>query len=272
MGIIANLEDSIPLLGIELWEIMAAAITVIVGIIAVIIIGSLVKRSLVTAGTSEVLADFMARVLRIVAYVFVFGLAMGFLGLNVGAALISLSVVLGFVIGFALKDSMGNVAAGFMIALTEPFEVGDYIEIGGHSGTVHHVGIATTVIDTPDNRRVIIPNGAVWGSPVINFTSHDTRRVEIPVTLAYGSDLDRSTGIALEVVAAHERVLAEPAPTVIVHSLGDSGISISVRPWTKTADYWDVRDELSRAIKERFAKEGITFAYPQMEVHLHKED
>lgn len=265
-----GLEEPLPYIGISLWNIILAIIVLIVGIIIVKIAAAYLKKWMIKAKISEILAEFSTRIIRLILYVFVIGTALAFLGVEIGAALVSVSVVLGFVLGFALGDTLSNIAAGFMIAITKPFKKGDYITANGESGSVKNVGISITELNTPDNKLVIIPNKSVWGSNITNFTKYNTRRVDLKMGVGYSDDLEKVIKTTLDVLKADKRVLGDPAPQVAVSEFADSAVILVIRPWVKTSDYWDFFFDFQKAIKQRYDKEGINIPFPQMDVHLDK--
>jgi len=265
-----GLNENLPLIGVSIWDMLVAVIALVVGVIVVRLIVSMLGRWMVRAELSELLVEFTTRILRIIMYIFVVGIALSLMGLNMGAALVSISVVLGFVLGFALGDTLSNIAAGFMIAVTRPFEVGDYVTVNGESGSVQSVGISVTELDTPDNKRVIIPNKSVWGGNIVNYTRHGTRRVDMEIGVGYDDDLDHVIETTRELLTSDDRVLSEPAPQVAVSSLGDSAVVLVVRPWVKTADYWSFFFDFQKKVKQTFDDAEISFPYPQMDVHLDK--
>jgi len=258
--------------GLSLLNIIMFLAVLIFGIIVVRIVAMLLKKWMMKAKISEILADFSTRILRVILYIFVIGVALAFLGIEIGAALVSVSVVLGFVLGFALGDTLSNIAAGFMIAVTKPFKKGDYITSNGESGNVENVGISITELRTIDNKLVVIPNKAVWGSNIINFTKYDTRRVDMTIGVGYSDDLDRVIKTTIDVLKADKRVLAKPEPQVAVSEFADSAVVLVVRPWVKTSDYWSFFFDFKKSIKQRYDKEGINIPFPQMDVHLDKGD
>ena len=249
-------------------DIIFFLLVLIIGLVLVRIVTGSIKKRLIKMKAGELLADFTGRILRIVLNVFVIAIAIGFLGVDVGAALISLSVVMGFVLGFALGDTLGNFAAGFMIAITKPFKVGDYVDIAGQSGSIVSVGISITELDTLDNKHVIIPNKAVWGGAVVNYTHHDTRRVDMTTGVSYNDDLNLALKTTMDIVTAHPKVLKDPAPQIEISEMGDSSVNIVIRPWSKTADYWDVFFDLQKSLKEGYDKAGLSIPYPQTDVHM----
>lgn len=267
-----GLEEKLPYIGVSLWNILLTILVLIVGIIVVRLATAALKKWMIRAKISEILAEFSTRVIRLVLYIFVIGTALAFLGIEIGAALVSVSVVLGFVLGFALGDTLSNIASGFMIAVTKPFKKGDYVTANGESGTVENVGISITELRSLDNKLIVIPNKSVWGSNITNYTKYSTRRVDMEMGVGYGDNLDKVIKTTLDVIKADKRVLSEPAPQVAVSEFADSAVILVVRPWVKTSDYWSFFFDFKKAIKERYDKEGINIPFPQMDVHLDKGD
>jgi len=263
-----GLEEPLPLIGISLWNIILFIAVLIIGIIVVRIATGALKKWMIKGKIAEILAEFITRVIRLILFVFVFGTALAFLGIEIGAALISVSVVLGFVLGFALGDTLSNIASGFMVAVTKPFKAGDYVTVNGESGVIKNVGISVTELDTIDNKRVIIPNKLVWGGNITNFTKHPTRRVDMKVGVSYEDDLDKVIKITMGLLKADKRVLSDPEPQVAVSEMADSSINLVVRPWVKTEDYWGFFFDFQKAVKQKYDKEGISIPFPQRDVHL----
>ncbi len=264
-----NLSKDI-ILGISIIEIIFAILTLIIGFAVVKILSSLLKKWMLRAKLDEILAEFTTRIVRIILYIFVIGTAIGFLGVDIGAALVSISVVMGFVLGFALGDTLSNVASGFMIAITKPFKKGDYVDAGGESGTVKNVGISLTELDTPDNKHIIIPNKQVWGGNVTNYTHNPTRRVDMSIGIGYDDDIDKAIKTAMDLLKKDDRVLKDPAPMVAVSEMGDSAVGLTIRPWVKKEDYWSFFFDFNKTLKQAYDKEEIGIPYPQMDVHLDK--
>lgn len=258
------------ILGLSILEIILAILTLVVGIIIVKILSGLLKKWMLRAKLDEILAEFSTRIIRIILYIFVIGTAIGFLGVDVGAAMVSISVVMGFVLGFALGDTLSNVASGFMIAITKPFKKGDYVDAAGDSGTVKNVGISVTELDTPDNKHIIIPNKQVWGGNITNYTHNPIRRVDMTMGIGYNDDLDKAIKITMDLLKKEDRVLKDPAPTVAVNEMGDSAVGLVIRPWVKKEDYWNFYFDFNKKLKQTYDKEGINIPYPQMDVHLDK--
>jgi small conductance mechanosensitive channel len=178
----------------------------------------------------------------------------------------------GLAVGLALQGSLSNFAAGVLIVLFRPYKVGDFVEAAGIAGVVEQVQILTTILKTGDNKQIIVPNGQIMDSIITNYSANDKRRVDMVVGVSYDDDLDKVRSTIEELVAADERILAEPACTIAVSALADSSVNFVVRPWVNTADYWGVMFDLTEAIKKRFDKEGISFPFPQQDVHLYKAE
>jgi small conductance mechanosensitive channel len=159
-----------------------------------------------------------------------------------------------------------------MLLVFKPFKSGDFVEAAGTSGTVKKIGIFTSTMTTPDNKEIIVPNGAIYAGNITNYSAKETRRVDMVVGIGYDADLKKAKTILREMLEADERVLADPAPTVAVAELADSSVNFVVRPWVKAADFWGVKFDFTEAVKLRFDEEGISIPFPQMDVHLHKEE
>jgi len=196
-------------------------------------------------------------------------IALSQVGISLGPLLAGLGVI-GFIIGFALQDTLSNFAAGMLILLYRPFDVKDFIEVGDVSGLVNKMSLVNTTILTFDNQTIIVPNGKIWGDVIKNVTAQKVRRVDLVFGISYTDDIPKTEKILQEVVAAHEAVLDEPETMIRLHELGDSSVNFVVRPWVKTDDYWETYWALTRAVKMRFDEEGISIPFPQRDVHLYK--
>jgi len=169
---------------------------------------------------------------------------------------------------FAMQDSLSNLASGLMIMISRPFDVGDYVDVGGVAGTVKSTNIFATTVTTPDNQVIVIPNKNVWGNVITNVTASDTRRVDLVFGISYDDSIPEALQVLEQAVEAHPLVLKDPAPTVRVNELADSSVNLICRPWVKTADYWTVYWDLTRYVKELFDAAGISIPYPQQDVHF----
>lgn len=197
-------------------------------------------------------------------------IALSLIGIDLGPMLAGLGIA-GFVLGFALQETLANFASGMMIMIYRPFDVGDFVTTGGVTGEVKDLTLVSTVVATLDNQRIIIPNGKVWGDVINNATAETIRRVDMVFGVSYDEDVDRAIEVLKEVVAADDRVLEEPAPNIRVDSLSDSSVDLIVRPWCKTDHRRDVYWDITRAVKKRFDEEGIVFPFPQRDVHMYHE-
>ncbi len=280
---VASAVQSIPLIGGDLapaanWvsqhgmdfllRCVGALLIIIVGAIVVKIATAAVRRSLLKAKrVNELLQKFIVSVVSKTGWALVLMLALGKLGVDVGPLIAGLGVT-GFILGFACQESLSNLAAGIMIALNQPFKVGDYVIAGGIEGAVLELNMMAAVLATADNKRVTVPNKSVWGGPITNFSALGKRRVDTVVGIAYGSDINKAVEVARAALAQVPGVLADPAPGVAVGSLDASAITINVRPWANCADYWAVYSGAQQAVKEAFDKNGIQIPFPQMDVHV----
>lgn len=193
---------------------------------------------------------------------------------SVGIEVTSFIAILGaagLAVGLALQGTLQNFAGGVIILTLRPFKVGDYIDGGGNSGTVKAISIFNTVLNTPDNKRVIIPNGALSNASITNFSAEETRRVDMVFGIGYDDDIKKAKEILVEMVNSDERILKDPAPVVNVGSLGDSSVNLNCRPWVNAADYWGVFFDFQENVKIRFDKEGISIPFPQRDVHIYNE-
>ncbi len=190
------------------------------------------------------------------------------LGINLGPALAGLGIA-GFVLGFALQDTLSNFAAGLMIMVYRPFDVGDLITAAGVTGKVKDLTLVSTVITTLDNQLLVVPNGKIWGDVINNVTGQTMRRVDMVFGIGYEDDIEKAQRIMEEILTAHELVLHDPEPVVRVHNLGDSSVDFVCRPWCKTDDYWDVYWDVTQAVKQRFDEESVSIPFPQRDIHVY---
>jgi small conductance mechanosensitive channel len=227
------------------------------------------KKMMQAQDVDVTLQTFVANLVQMVLLVFVIIAAISALGIQT-TSFIAILGAAGLAIGLALQGSLSNFASGVLIVMFRPYKVGDFVEAAGISGVVEEVQILTTVLKTGDNKKVIVPNGQIMDSVITNYSANDQRRVDMVVGVSYGDDLDKVRSTLEQLVAADERILDDPACTIAVSALADSSVNFVVRPWVKSADYWGVMFDLTEAIKKRFDKEGISFPFPQRDVHLYK--
>jgi small conductance mechanosensitive channel len=189
------------------------------------------------------------------------------LGFQIGPLLAGLGIA-GFIVGFALQDSLANFAAGAMILVYRPFDVGDVIEAATVSGKVSAMSLVSTTIHTFDNQTLIVPNNRIWGDVIRNVTAQRIRRVDLVFGVSYAEDVEHVERVLHDVVAKHPKTLDDPEPMVKLHKLADSAVEFVVRPWVHTEDYWDVYWDLTRDVKMRFDREGISIPFPQRDLHV----
>jgi len=216
----------------------------------------------------KTLETFACNLVSMVLLVVVVIAAIGQLGIQT-TSFIAIFGAAGLAVGLALQGSLSNFAAGVLIVLFRPYKVGDFIEAAGISGVVEQVQILTTMFKTSDNKQIIVPNGQIMNSIITNYSANDTRRVDMMVGVSYDDDLDEVRSTLQELIDAEDRILDDPACTIAVSALADSSVNFVVRPWVKTSDYSGVMFDMTEAIKKRFDREGISFPFPQQDVHLH---
>lgn len=194
-------------------------------------------------------------------------IAISQLGISLGPLLAGLGIA-GFIIGFALQDSLSNFASGLMILMYRPFDVGDTVEAGSVKGRVSHMSLVNTTFLTLDNQKLVVPNNLLWQSVIMNVTAQRTRRIDLMFSIAYGDDVEKAERILQAIVDEHEAVLDDPVAKIRLHELGESSVNFIVRPWVKTDDYWNTYWDITKAVKLRFDKEGISIPFPQRDVHI----
>lgn len=222
-------------------------------------------------GMDETLVRFLENIVYYILMVVVILAALSKLGVETTSFLAILGAA-GLAIGLALKDSLGNFASGVMIILFKPFRVGDVVNAAGVTGSVTEVGIFSSVFTTPDNQKIIIPNGAITSGAITNINANETRRVDLLVGIGYDDDIKKAKDILNNIVLANEKVLKDKGITVAVSELADSSVNFVVRAWVNTPDYWDVKFDLTESVKTTFDKEGISIPFPQQDIHLYKND
>ena len=234
------------------------------------LLGKAAKKAVVKLeSASELLKDFIVNITRKTVLVIGFVVALSMLEINIGPLLAAIGAA-GFIVGFALQGTLSNFAAGIMILVYRPYDVGDLVDISGTFGEVEAMTIVSTTLRTLDNQKVIVPNNKIWGDIVTNVTGTSQRRVDMVFGIGYSDDIDKAQKILEEIVENHEAVLKDPEPVVRVHELGDSSVNFVVRPWVETDNYWDVYWDVTRSVKERFDAEGVSIPFPQRDVHMHQ--
>ena len=265
---IVKLQEWIILYGLK---VIAAIAFVFIGRLAAIGVRSLVKRLLLKSKVDETLISFITSVVYVGIMAFIIIAALGQLGIQT-ASFVAVLGAAGLAVGLALQGSLSNFAAGLMMIIFKPFKVGDFIKAGGASGIVEEIGIFTTGLKSPDNKKIIIPNAKATADNIINYTAKEQRRIDIVAGVSYSDDIDKVRKILEEILSGDDRILQDPAPTIGVLELADSSVNFAVRPWVKTSEYWDVFFAIQEKIKKRFDTEGVTIPFPQQDIHIHKTD
>lgn len=230
-----------------------------------LLVGNGLKRSKM----DEMLVDFVQSLMGWALMLVVIIAALSQLGIDT-TSLIALLGAAGLAVGLALKDSLSNFAAGVMLLVFRPFRINDFVSVAGVDGTVEKIHVFTTTILTPDNKENIIPNSAVYGGVITNYSARETRRVDMVFGIGYDDDIKKAKDVLMKIVSSHEKTLSDPAPLVAVSELADSSVNFTVRAWSKTADYWAVYFDCHEQIKIAFDEVGISIPYPQMDVHTDK--
>jgi len=268
----ALLQDKGMNLGVDLGIKVATALGIfLVGKFAVRLVVSAIAKLMQKQEVDKTLETFICNLVRTALMIVVVIAAIGAIGIQT-TSFIAIFGAAGLAVGLALQGSLSNFASGVLIVLFRPYRVGDWIEAAGISGSVEQVQILTTILKTGDNKQIIVPNSQIMDSIITNYSANDTRRVDMVIGVSYGDDLDKVRKTLEDILATEERILPEPAPTIAVSALADSSVNFVVRPWVKTSDYWAVMFGLTEAIKKRFDKEGISFPFPQRDVHLYNEN
>ena len=252
-----------------LWRVLLFFVLLAVSRIVAGFAGRVVRQALDRSAkdATELLKTFVQNTVTKIVFFIGVVLALQNIGLDIAPLLAGIGVV-GFVVGFALQDTLSNFAAGIMLLMYRPFDVGDFVDVAGHEGTVDSMTLVSTTLLTPDNQRLTIPNGKIWGDVIRNVTANETRRMNETVGVGYEDDIARVEEVAMEVVKSIDTVLPDPEPQVVLVGLGDSSVNFSVRAWAETGDYFATCCEFRRRIKLRFDEEGISIPYPQRDVHL----
>lgn len=268
-----NTEQIIALVQAYLAEyglkVVAAIAILIIGRIVAGWVRKLVGRLMAKGGTDETIIGFVSSLAYIAMMAFVVLAALGQLGIET-TSFIAILGAAGLAIGLALQGSLSNFAAGFLMIIFRPFKAGDFIEGAGVSGVVEKIEMFTTTMRTGDNKTIIIPNASLANGNIINYSAKETRRVDLTVGAAYDADIKKVREVLKGIIAADERVLADPEPMIAVGELGDSSVNFVVRVWVKSGDYWGVFFDMTEAVKLRFDEEGIGIPYPTRDVHLYE--
>jgi small conductance mechanosensitive channel len=243
--------------------------------IVVFVVGRLISKGLVNilerlltrAKVDAMLVEFIGSIAKAMLLLFVVIASLDMLGLNT-TSLIAMLGAAGLAVGLALQGSLQNFASGVLLIIFRPFQVGNFIEAGGIAGTVEKITIFNTIMLTPDNREIIVPNGAIYGGTITNISARETRRIDMVFGISYGDDIKKAKDILMQAMESDERILKDPAPMVALSELGDSSVNFVVRPWVNAADYWAVKFDFIEHIKLAFDENGVSIPFPQMDIHM----
>ncbi|MDF7806708.1 mechanosensitive ion channel [Pontiellaceae bacterium B12219] len=268
--ILDKVQDIVVVFGVK---IVAALLVLIIGLWLAKLITGGVAKLMAKRGVDVTLAKFCCSLVSVGLKAFVFIAALEKLEVKT-ASFIAILGAAGLAIGLALQGSLANFAAGVLMLIFKPFKVGDFIDAGGTAGSVLEIGIFTTILKSPDNKKIIVPNAQVTGGAITNVNTFGTRRLDLVAGIGYGDDIDKARQVLNDIIASDERILKDPAPTVAVVELADSSVNFVVRPWCNSADYWGLHFDLTEAIKKKFDEAGISIPFPQRDVHVyeHKND
>jgi small conductance mechanosensitive channel len=248
----------------------------VIGAIALLIIGRIVcgairratRRGLERSSIDDTLVPFLSSLVYYLALAVVLIAVLNLFGIQT-ASVIAVFAAAGLAIGLAMQGTLSNFAAGVMLLIFRPFKIGDFVEVAGTAGSVQEIGIFSSVLHTPDNVKITIPNSAIYGDIVKNYSANDTRRNDLVVGISYDDDIAQATETIRKVLSGDSRVLDNPEPVIAVGELGDSSVNLVVRPWCAGSDYWPLRFDLTRRLKEELEGAGCSIPYPQHDVHLH---
>jgi len=228
-----------------------------------------VRRAMEHRNVDASLVPFISNLIYFVLLAALVIAVLGLFGIET-TSLVAVLGTAGLAIGLAVQGTLANFSSGVMLLLFRPFRVGDYIDAAGVSGTVREIGVFSTVLNTPDNVRIIVPNSGVYGATIKNYSANATRRVDIVVGISYDDDIAQAMELVKKTLAGDARILPDPPPVIAVSELSDSSVNLVIRPWCNTADYWGLRFDLTRRLKEQLEQGGCSIPYPQRDVHLHQ--
>ncbi len=263
------------LTGAYFWDlgtnIIVALIILVVGRLIANGISRLTKRLLQRTALDQLLINFSATITNALLTLVVIIAAIDRLGVDT-TSLIALLGAAGIAVGLALKDSLGNFAAGIMLIVSRPFQTGDYVEVAGNAGSVEKIALFTTTLITPDNREVTVPNGSIYAGTITNWSARKTRRIDLIVGVSYEDDLLIAKRVIRAVLTDEKRILEGEPTTVGVQELGDNSVNFIVRCWVQSSNFFETKLALTENIKLAFDKHGLTIPYPQLQVHAQNKD
>jgi small conductance mechanosensitive channel len=255
---------------LSIWgvRVLGAIAVLVIGWMVAGVIRGFVRRALDRTKLDPTLIPFLSKLVYYAVLTFVILAVLSLFGIQT-TSFVAVLAAAGFAIGLALQGTLSNFSSGIMLLVFRPFGVGDYVEAGGAAGSVQEIGVFATTLHTPDNVKIVVPNSAVYGAIIKNYTANDTRRNDMVVGISYDDDIGTAIATIQRIVGSDERVLKDPEPVIAVSEMADSSVNIVVRPWCKKEDYWGLRFDLTRRFKEELEAAGCSIPYPQTDVHLH---
>jgi len=262
-------EEYSPLIVEYGTNLIYALVVLLIGLWIVKMITGSVRKMMLKSKMDDSLVPFLSSLVNTLLKAMVIISALGMLGIEM-TSFIAILGAAGLAVGMALSGTLQNFAGGVMILIFKPFKVGDFIDAQGHMGTVKEIQIFNTILNTPDNKIIIIPNGGLSTGSMTNFSAMETRRVDWKFGIAYGDNVDKAEEVLRKLIAADKRIKTDPEPFIVVGELGDSSVNLVVRVWVNASDYWGVFFDMNKKVYQTFDKEGLSIPFPQMDVHLDK--
>lgn len=250
-------------------KLIGAILTLLIGLWVIKILQKGIRKTFDKRNVDISLRGFLNSMIGILLKIMLIISVVGMLGVEM-TSFIAILGAAGLAVGMALSGTLQNFAGGVMILIFKPFKVGDYIDAQGHAGTVHEIQIFNTILKTPDNKTIFIPNGGLSNASMTNYSTEVQRRVDFVFGIAYGDNVDKAREILTRLIKADQRILKDPEPFIAVSELADSSVNLVVRVWADAANYWGIYFDLHENVYKTFAKEGLNIPFPQMDVHIQK--
>jgi small conductance mechanosensitive channel len=264
-----NSEEIIDLVLKHGTNVLLAILVLVLGLIAIRWITRGLVRMMKKANVNESLIPFLRSITSIILKVLLFISILSMVGIEM-VSFVAILGAAGLAVGLALQGTLQNFAGGVMILLFKPYKVGDYIEAQGFAGSVKEIQIFNTILATPDNSKIVIPNSPLATQALRNYTAEPTRRIDFSFGIGYGDDIDKAKAVLMKLATTDERVLKDPEPMVAVEALADSSVNLKLRVWVNSGDYWSLFFDMTELVKKTFDKEGISIPFPQHDVHMVK--
>ncbi len=252
-------------------KVLLAIVTLLIGLWIIKLIVKGMSKGLDSSKVDESLKKFLGSLFGIILKILLLISVASMVGIET-TSFVAIMGAAGLAVGLALQGSLANFAGGVLILMFKPFKVGDVIDAQGFTGKVHIIQIFNTILKTPDNKTIIIPNGGLSSGNITNFSSEPTRRVDMTFGIGYGDDIKKAKKVLNAIIQADDRVLKEPDPVIVVSELADSSVNFSVRTWVNSADYWGLFFDMQEKVKLEFDKQGLSIPYPQQDIHLYKQN